>query len=63
VSGRHDTGFRTSAFRPTDGKAARYSLDDIPEELWARFRARCVAERISVRAVLLTFMQRYGKKK
>jgi hypothetical protein len=62
VTKRRDTGYRTSAFRPT-GKGATYVLSRIPEDLWAAFRAACRAyphpdgsRSISVRARLLSLI-------
>jgi len=48
-------------FRPA-GESRRYLLDSIPAGLWARVRAKCRREGVSVRAAILRLLQDWTDK-
>jgi hypothetical protein len=46
-------------FKPHGNTGKRYLLDDIPAGLWAEVRARAKREGVSVRALILSLLQRW----
>ena len=48
------------AFRPADGVGKRYLIDNIPAELWRDVRHKAAREGTSLRALILTLLERWS---